>query len=411
MTRTRRVIQGSFLALVLCGVFWAGANCERWCPFGGVEALYTYAAEGNLVCSLGTSNFFILAGVLGSALLLRRAFCGYACPIGTLSEWCFSLGRWFRLPAPNVPERADRGLGLLKYAVLAAILVLTWRTGELIFRGFDPCYALLSRHGADITGWAYVVSGVILVGSLLIRVPFCRWLCPFAAVLNPFSRFAVGRIRRNPTTCRECGNCARRCPMAIPVDRLEQVTVARCTSCLSCVEACRVARGREPALLWGFPRPLGRRWSQAVLLTVLFLCLAVAVMGSYAFPLPAFVKSRGVLPSSVAEVTLQIGQLTCRGRANLLYYFLDRDDLYALPGYFRIEAWPDPAIARVRITYDAGLTTEQAIQQAITEPYFDAVANQWRNSPFVIEGYDPFDLGGLLAPAAALPDSPPGAPK
>ena len=41
MRITRRIVQSGFLALVLVGVFYVGANCERWCPFGGVEAAYT----------------------------------------------------------------------------------------------------------------------------------------------------------------------------------------------------------------------------------------------------------------------------------------------------------------------------------------------------------------------------------
>jgi polyferredoxin len=179
MKRNRRIVQGAVLAFILLGVFVWGGNCERWCPFGGVEALYTYAAEGNMLCSLGTSNFFILGGVLLATVLLRRAFCGYLCPIGTISEWTNGLARRLHLPTVSVPARVDRVLGLLKYVVLALILVLTYRAGELIFRGFDPCYALLSRHGEDITVWAYVVAGAILVASVFAMLPFCRWLCPW----------------------------------------------------------------------------------------------------------------------------------------------------------------------------------------------------------------------------------------
>ena len=87
MITTRRVVQFGFLALTVVGVFVVRGNAERWCPFGGVEALYTYATEGNLTCSLAVSNFYILGSVLIMTLLLRRAFCGYMCPIGTISDW------------------------------------------------------------------------------------------------------------------------------------------------------------------------------------------------------------------------------------------------------------------------------------------------------------------------------------
>ncbi|MCU0875343.1 MAG: 4Fe-4S binding protein [Pirellulaceae bacterium] len=395
MKPTRRILQAALLTLTLVGVFAVGANCERWCPFGGVEALYTYAAEGNMVCSLGTSNFFILGGVLLVTLLLRRAFCGYLCPIGTISEWTRALGRRLGIPPLRIAPGVDRGLSLLKYPVLALILAATWRSGELLFRGYDPCYALLSRHGEDITYWAYVISALILLASLAIVMPFCRWFCPLAAVLNPFSRWGLMRIHRDPQHCHDCGRCVKRCPMAISVDQVQQVTAARCLSCFECLEACPQGRSAARAISWGPPAWLGRRWSPAALVPILLLCTSAAVAASYLFPLPSFIKTRGQAPSQTARLELVVDDLTCRGRANLLVYFLDRDDMFQVPGYLRVEAWPGPTAAHLHIRYDPSQTNELAIQQAITEPYFETDSGNWRPSPFRIAGYDPL---GLAAP-------------
>ncbi len=286
MKKTRRVVQFGFLAIVLGGVFALGANCERWCPFGGIEAAYTYAAEGNMLCSLGTSNFFILGGVLLITVLLRRAFCGYMCPLGTISEWLRVLGRRLHIPEIPISAKLDRSLALLKYAVLAVVVIATWRAGELIFRGFGPCYALISRHGEDITVWAYVVAGSIGLVSLFMVMPFCRWFCPFAAVLNPLSRFGFARVKRDATACLDCGLCSKSCPAAIPVDQLDQVKAARCISCLDCVDSCP-GNGDEPvALSWGPPKLFGQRWPQAALIFVMLLCTSMAVAASYMFPCP-----------------------------------------------------------------------------------------------------------------------------
>jgi hypothetical protein len=404
MKRNRRIVQGAVLALVLLGVFVWGGNCERWCPFGGVEALYTYAAEGNMLCSLGTSNFFILGGVVLATVLLRRAFCGYLCPIGTISEWTNGLARRLHLPTVSVPARLDRVLGLLKYGVLALILVLTYRAGELIFRGFDPCYALISRHGEDITVWAYVVAGGVLVASVFAMLPFCRWFCPLAAVLNVFSRFGLARIHRDGVRCRDCGVCAKRCPMAIPVDQVDQVTASRCLSCLNCVEVCRPGKSQPPALQWGPPRLLGRGWSQAALLLILLGCTSAAVAASYLFPLPSFVHRRGDAPAEAGLLQLEVENLTCRGRGNLLVYFLDRDDRFAIPGYYRLEAWPGPGLAHIHVYYDPALTDETAIKRAVTEPYYEMASAYWRQSPFHLLGYDPLGLDGELDLDALLKD-------
>ncbi|MBN1854261.1 MAG: hypothetical protein JW829_16145, partial [Pirellulales bacterium] len=299
------------------------------------------------------------------------------------------LGRYLSLPNLRIPNRIDRSLALLKYGVLVVILIATWRASELVFRGFDPCYALISRHGADITVWAYVVLGAIIVASLFIIVPFCRWFCPLAAVLNPLSRFGLTRIRRNHENCSQCGLCADQCPAAIPIEQLQQVHAARCISCLNCIDCCPKKDPTASALEWWPAHRLGKRWSHGMLIGVMLLCTTFAVAASYAFPIPSFVKSHGVASSDLARMDLKVNNLTCRGRSNLLFYFLERDDLYEIPGFFRVEAWPGPGWADVVITFEKSATHPSAIKQAITEPYYDAVGDFWRNSPFRIQGYDP----------------------
>ncbi len=104
-------------------------------------------------------------------------------------------------------------------------------------------------------------------------------------------------------------------------------------------------------------------------------------------------KSRGVAPDRVASFELRVRELTCRGRANLLVGLLERDDLYQIPGsvpnspgYYKLEAWPDPITAVVRISYDPACADENSFKQAITEPYYDMAADRWWQSPFVVRG-------------------------
>jgi len=398
---TRRGVQFGFLALTLVGVFVFQANCERWCPFGGVESIYGYVTEGNMVCSLAVSNFYILGGVLLMTLLLRRAFCGYMCPIGTISEWLRSVSKRLRIPEIRVPSGVDRVLSLLKYAVLAVIVYTTWQAAELLFRAYDPCYALISRHGTDITIWAYVVAGAIVLGSLILSLPFCRWFCPFAAVLHPLSRIGLTQVTRDEESCKNCGKCSKVCPVAIPVDQVTHVNHASCLSCFNCVDACSTIG--VSAMRWGpsrqFKKWLGQHWSQAALIAILLTCTTAAVATSYLLPLPSFVKVRGTAPDTTVAAQLEIENLDCRGRANLLFWFLERDDLYTLPGYLRLEAWPQPGAAPVKIHYDPAETNEAMLKRAITEPYYNLVEDQWRPSPFSIVGYDPLAIDeteGLL---------------
>lgn len=407
MKKTRRSVQAAFLAVTLLGVFYFRAHAESWCPLGGVEALGTYLREGNLPCSLAVSNFYVLGAILLAVVLLRRAACAYLCPIGAISEWTSAAAGWLGLRARRVSGMLDRALSAGKYLILAAILAATWQAGELVFRGYCPWYALLGRHGEDITFWAYVVLGVIVLMSAVVTMPFCRWFCPLAAVFNPFSQFGLTRIRRDRENCSACGRCTASCPMAIPVAKLDQVTAARCLACMNCIDACPQASRRT--LSWGPPRFLGRAWPRAVLPGLLVACLGVGVAAAYLAPLPSFRKSRGETPARVAGVRLTVRELTCRGRANLLVGFLERDDLDRIPGptsdrpgYYVLEAWPDPTAATVRIRYDPACADEDLIKRAITEPYFDAVASRWWMSPFRIDGYTPHGLGLEAAGESAI---------
>ena len=126
----------------------------------------------------------------------------------------------------------------LKYPLLAIILYFTYTEKELIFRAFDPCYALCSRHGEDITNWAYLVLAGVILGALLVKQPFCRYFCPLAAVLNFPSRIGLVRMVRNPEICIDCGRCDRVCDQGIPVSQVMDVNHARCTGCLACRCAC-----------------------------------------------------------------------------------------------------------------------------------------------------------------------------
>ncbi len=388
MKITRRVLQFAFLALTIIGVFVVRGDAERWCPFGGVEALYSYVTDGNFTCSLGVSNFYILGAVLLVTLLFRRAFCSYTCPIGTISEWLSVAGRRVGLRPFTLPYRVDRALSMLKYPALVVIVYITWRAGELLFRGFDPCYVLISRHGKDITMWAYIVSGGIVVGSLLLVLPFCRYLCPLAAVFTPFSWLGLTRVTRHTDACTDCGVCTQVCPMNIRVDRIKTVTAPRCTSCLDCVAECPAQA--DGALTWGPPGKSAKTWPQIALVGVLLACITGAVAATYAFPLPSFVHEQGERPATVATLSLDVAGVTCRGTSSaLVETWLNRDDEYAVEGYLKVEIWSAADLATVQVTYDAQQTPPDAIRRAIVTPYIDLLEGTVVRPQFELPGYTP----------------------
>jgi polyferredoxin len=132
----------------------------------------------------------------------------------------------------------DAALRWLRLPVLAVILYFTYRTGELVFRGYDPYYILFSANGHDVRWWSYGVLAVVLVGVVLVPMAWCRYLCPLGIVLSPLS--AIGRLRleRRAEQCTGCGLCDRACPQSIDVAGVDVVRSGECTLCLECLEQC-----------------------------------------------------------------------------------------------------------------------------------------------------------------------------
>lgn len=387
MRNTRHVFQSLFLALVLVGVFVFRKNLEVWCPFGGVECLSLYLHDGKMLCALGASNFFILAAVLLLTLGFKRVFCGYMCPLGALGEASRWLGGKLGVKPIEPRPAIGRGLSLLKYIILAGVLWGTFAATDLVIRHGDPCFAMIGSGTNEKVAWtAFVALGLLIAGSLFIWMPFCRWFCPFAAVLNIVSRLGLTRVHRDANTCVACGRCSRVCPMRIDVAGSVKVTNASCIACGECLQACPVKRTLTWRLADRYTVAHPARWIPVTIV----LCLAAAVAAARAFPIPTFIDTRAVeRPPVVAECRLNIQGVTCSGSAKLLLFFLNRGDQFAVPGYLKVVTSPGPDAVEVRLQYDPQQTEPNALTSAIVEPYYDAAELRWRPSPFQVEGYDP----------------------
>jgi ferredoxin len=171
------------------------------------------------------------------------------------------------------------------------------------------------------------------------------------------------------------------------VEERAAVLDARCTACLDCVDACPTKGRRTLALT--LPGARRRTVAPAALAASLVAVLGAGVALAALWPVPSFRWSRGDLPAVSASFEAEVGELTCRGRANLLSWYLDRDDDLAVPGPLRLEAWPAPEGARARFHYDPARTTPDAIRAALSEPYHDLATGALRTPPFVVEGWDP----------------------
>lgn len=224
------------------GMLPAVSNLHAICPFGAVETMARLATEGRFVGKTHPSNMWMLLASTAATVLVGALFCGWLCPLGSVQSWVGKLGRriFGRRYNTFVPQRLDRVLGYLRYAVLGLIVVETTRAAHLVFAAYDPYYALVRFWTGDALPSAIAVLAVVLAASLLVERPWCRWLCPFGAVQGLLQALAPWKIRRDAALCTDCGCCSRACPMRIAVADKAVVRDTRCNRCGECLAACPV---------------------------------------------------------------------------------------------------------------------------------------------------------------------------
>lgn len=217
-------------------------SIETFCPFGGLESALSLITSRRFTCATGERNLALFIGLVVLTLLARRAFCGWVCPVGAISEWIVRLTALLRGTrtsfASPLPCRVDGVLRWARLVVLGAILWFTYRAGELVFRGFDPYYVMFSFHGHEVKPWSYAVVGGVVLAMAAVPMFWCRHLCPLGAALLPFSAVGWIRIARKAPACTGCGVCDRVCPHAIPIAHADRIRSPECTLCLECSEAC-----------------------------------------------------------------------------------------------------------------------------------------------------------------------------
>ncbi len=262
MTRWRLLIQWTFLGwciflgvqfALFVGYFESGGQGLFYPRPPGVEAFLPIGALVSLKALL-TSGYFdpvhpaalvLFLTFVGMALLTRKSFCSWLCPVGTLEEGAWKLGRKFFGRNFRIWSWLDILLRTGKYALLlffAKLILLDMPVAAL--QGFlkTPYWAIadvkMLHFFTGMSATSLVVIAVLSMLSVLYQNFWCRYLCPYGALLGLFSFFSPLRIVRNRQSCTACGACSKACPARIDVQKKQVVCSVECTGCLTCVGSC-----------------------------------------------------------------------------------------------------------------------------------------------------------------------------
>ena len=294
----RRAAQAAFL--LLCGwigvefwlfMRWGGSlgraayaphppGAEGFLPISALLSLKLWALTG-VISDIHPAGLFILLAVLGLGLLLKKAFCSWLCPIGTLGEALARLGRqlWGRTFRPG--PWLDYPFRSLKYLILLFFLWAIGRMDGPALAGFlgSPYNVVadlkLYLFFVRLSGLALAVVLALALLSTLIQGFWCRYLCPYGALLGALSFLSPVRITRTRASCIDCGKCTKACPAGIQVHQAGRVWSDECTACYRCVAACPVKATLEMRAPGGRAVP-GRVF--AVLVVGLFVAVTGAAM-------------------------------------------------------------------------------------------------------------------------------------
>jgi len=252
------------------------AGVEGWMPIAGLMNL-KYLLVARTIPRIHPAAMFLVLVFLCMSFLFRKAFCSWLCPVGTLSEYLWRTGR--KLMGRNfaLPRWLDIPLRGLKYLLLGFFIwAITSMSAEAIAGFMRSPYGLVAdvkmlnffRHLGET---AAIVLTILGIASLLVQNFWCRYLCPYGALLGLASVFSPTRIQRDTSACIDCGKCAAACPASLPVDKLLSVKSAECTGCLECIAACpaRDALWAGPAGVRSKPRLPA--WALAAGIAVLFV--------------------------------------------------------------------------------------------------------------------------------------------
>jgi polyferredoxin len=218
---------------------------EGFLPISAIVALKVWLTSGDFD-KVHPAGLVLFTFFVGSGIIFRKTFCSWFCPVGTFSEWLGMLGKKLFKRNFEIPEIVAWILTPLKYLLLLFFLNMIIRMSTYSAKYFlDDPYNKISDvkmllFFLNISGFSLKFIIVLILLSIFFKNFWCRFLCPYGALIGLGSIFRITKVRRNEDTCTNCEMCTKVCPQRIKVSQKKTVNTPNCTACMACVEACPI---------------------------------------------------------------------------------------------------------------------------------------------------------------------------
>jgi polyferredoxin len=218
-------------------------SVDAFLPIGGLMA-FKYVVLTGIVDPVHPAGLIMFVAILGVSLVFKKGFCGWVCPIGTVSQYVWMAGEKIFGRNFRITGFTDISLRSLKYVLMGLFLLLIgvmpmWSMAMFFigdyYKTVDVRMMKFFTEMTTLTMWVLIVLGGL---SLFYKNFWCRYLCPYGALAGLLSRLSPFKIRRNEEKCVHCHACTNHCPAQIDVESKAVVKSEECFGCLTCVSRC-----------------------------------------------------------------------------------------------------------------------------------------------------------------------------
>ena len=251
-------------------------SVDAFLPIGGLMAFKYFLFTG-IIEPVHPSGFILFVAILGVSLVMKKGFCGWICPVGTLSQYIWMAGERILGKNFKIGKTTDIILRSLKYILLSLFILLigvAMATNMMLLFFITDYYKIVDvrmmKFFTDMSTLTLWILVALVVLSLLYKNFWCRYLCPYGALLGLLSRLSPFKIRRNEERCIHCHACTSHCPTLIDVEKNDVIKSEECFGCMTCVSRCPSEGALDLSVRSGKKIRIIRPFLYPVILIVLF---------------------------------------------------------------------------------------------------------------------------------------------
>jgi len=196
-TRSRKHM---FILMLLSLLYFGFIRQGCICAVGSVQNVVYAFSHPNYAIPVVVIAFFALPLIF--ALFFGRTFCAAVCPLGAIQDAVV-------IKPVSVPSWLNSVLGFFPYIYLGLALLFAATGAGFIICQYDPFVGIF-RFGGPLN--IMILGGSLLLLGTIVARPYCRYICPYAVLLNWMSRLSRKHVTITPNECIQCHLCSNSCP-------------------------------------------------------------------------------------------------------------------------------------------------------------------------------------------------------